>query len=119
VRYTYETYKLRQAAQEQTRATGDLLTEAQRQNATSLSLVRQAQQQNAVTANLLKEAQRQNEVAVMPILAVLVVSPKQITSSEALYGDTRPKLALRNVGTGPAFNVSIDHVCVGEYGVTV
>lgn len=82
--YTYETYQLRRTAQEQT----------------------------TKMAGLLREAHRQNEVLVMPILAILVASPEELYSSEVVYGSANPKLVLRNVGTGPAFNVSIDKYAV-------
>jgi len=125
--YTYETYRLRKAAQDQTARTASLLSEAQRQNETSLNLVGAAQRQNEVSASLLKEAQRQteatarlvreaqrqNEVSVMPIMAILVVSPGQLRPSDIAYGSDKNSLVLRNVGTGPAFNVSIDKYLAG------
>jgi hypothetical protein len=85
--YTIETYLLRKAGQDQTAATAQLLKEAQRQN--------------EVSASLLHEAQRQNEVAVMPILAIVIESPP---------GADKPQIALVNIGSGPAFNLSIDTV---------
>lgn len=69
--YTYETYRLRKAAQKQT----------------------------AETTKLLGEAQRQNEVSVMPMLAVI---------SEKLSPTEKRQIVLVNIGSGPAFNVSID-----------
>jgi hypothetical protein len=83
--YTIETYRLRKTGQDQTAATAKLLGEAQRQN--------------EVWANLLQEAQRQNEVSVMPILSVAVESAP---NGEAV------RIVLVNVGSGPAFNLSID-----------
>lgn len=83
--YTVETQRLRIAGQAQTTRTGDLLREAQRQN--------------EVSAFLLQEAQRQNEVSVMPILAV-AVDPKAEGDGD--------RIVLTNVGSGPAFNLSID-----------
>jgi hypothetical protein len=118
--YTIETYKLRKAAQTQTTETEKLLTEAQRQNETSLRLVEQAQRQNDVTANLVTEAQRQNETgadlvraayrqnetAIMPVLAIRV-EPPQARHARS-HPNERSHLVLRNEGTGPAFNVSIE-----------
>ena len=63
VLYTYETFKLRKAAQAQTEQGNKLFAEAQRQNQTSLDLLKEAQRQNDTTANLVREAHRQNEVA--------------------------------------------------------
>jgi hypothetical protein len=83
--YTVETQRLRKAGQAQTTRTGDLLKEAQRQN--------------EVSVFLLQEAQRQNEVSVMPILAV-AVDPKADGDGD--------RIVLTNVGSGPAFNLSID-----------
>src|SRR5262249_45614869 len=83
--YTVETQRLRKAGQAQTAKTADLLREAQRQN--------------DVSVFLLQEAQRQNEVSVMPILAIAV---DPVASGD---GD---RIVLTNVGSGPAFNLSID-----------
>src|SRR5262245_24673740 len=85
--YTIETYRLRKAGQGQTAETAKLLSEAQRQN--------------EVSVNLLREAQRQNEVSVMPIVAIGV-------ESQADHDVGR--IVLLNVGLGPAFNLSIDHL---------
>src|SRR5262249_1951625 len=84
--YTIETYRLRKVAQGQIMETTKLL--------------RAAERQNEVSDNLLQEAQRRNEMSVMPILAV---------ATEPLAGEST-RIILRNVGLGPAFNVSIDHV---------
>ena len=84
--YTIETYRLRMVGQSQTAETAKLLSEAQRQN--------------EVWANLLQETERQNEVAVMPIVGVTV---------EAVAGEAG-RIVLVNVGLGPAFNVTIDHL---------
>jgi hypothetical protein len=84
--YTIETYRLRRVAQDQILETTKLLKEAQRQN--------------EVSDNLLQEAQRRNEVSVMPIMAV---------ATEPAAGDA-VRIVLLNVGSGPAFNVSIDRV---------
>ncbi len=100
--YSWETRRLRKATEAQTKTTADLLKEAQEQNDTSMDLVQQARQQN--------------EVAVMPILAIAVCGPRVMATN---------KLLLRNIGTGPAFNVSIDgYASEGaelrfEYGETV
>jgi hypothetical protein len=83
--YTIETQRLRKAGQEQTAKTAQLLNEAQRQN--------------EVSGHLLREARRQNEVSVMPILAIAV---------EPVPGGDADRILLVNVGTGPAFNLSID-----------
>src|SRR5215467_3575864 len=83
--YTVETQRLRKAGQDQTAKTADLLREAQRQN--------------EVSVFLLQEAQRQNEVSVMPILAIAV---------EPLAAGDADRIVLTNVGSGPAFNLSID-----------
>ena len=83
--YTVETQRLRKAGQAQTAKTSDLLREAQRQN--------------EVSVFLLQEAQRQNEVTVMPILAISV---------DPVSDDDRDRVVLTNVGSGPAFNLSID-----------
>src|SRR5262245_29152005 len=83
--YTIETQRLRKAGQDQTAKTAQLLNEAQRQN--------------DVSAHLLKEARRQNEVSVMPILAVAV---------ETAADGEAERIALTNVGSGPAFNLSIE-----------
>ena len=85
--YTVETYRLRKVAQDQTAATAQLLQEAQRQN--------------EVSANLLQEAQRRNEMAVMPILAIAI---------ESRPGGDKMQISLVNIGSGPAFNLSIDHI---------
>jgi hypothetical protein len=95
--YTVETYRLRRAAQQQTMETGRLLEAAQTQNAVTAGLHEAAQSQNDVTAKLLAEAQRQNEIAVMPMFAVYI----DRTGSAQ-------RLLVRNVGLGPAFNVTID-----------
>jgi|SRR5215510_2239610 len=84
--YTIETQRLRKAGQDQTTRTAQLLTEAQRQN--------------EVWAHLLREARRQNEVSVMPILAMAV--------EPVPGGDDTDRIVLVNVGSGPAFNLSID-----------
>ena len=100
--YTIETYRLRKVAQDQTAETSKLLREAQRQN--------------EVSDNLLQEAHLQNEVLVMPILAVAV---------EPVPGADTIRIALLNVGSGPAFNLTIDHIEWGnrqlqiEHGRTV
>jgi hypothetical protein len=83
--YTIETQRLRKANQDQTAKTAQLLNEAQRQN--------------EVSAHLLREARRQNEVSVMPILAMAV---------EPVTGGDTDRIVLINVGSGPAFNLSID-----------
>ena len=83
--YTCETRKLRKATEAQTKTTADLLKEAQQQNETSMNLVQQAQ--------------RQNEMAVMPILAIAVCGPPSLGPNDLVF---------TNIGTGPAFNVSID-----------
>src|SRR5215831_1972281 len=83
--YTIETARLRKAGQDQTAKTAQLLTEAQRQN--------------DVSGHLLREARRQNEVSVMPILAIAV---------EPVPGAEADRIVLINVGSGPAFNLSID-----------
>jgi len=83
--YTVETQRLRKAGQAQTDKTSDLLREAQRQN--------------EVSVFLLQEAQRQNEVSVMPILAIAV---------DPVAEGNGDRIALTNVGSGPAFNLSID-----------
>jgi hypothetical protein len=64
-----------------------------------------AQDQTKETGKLLTEAQKQNEVAVMPCLAI---SPARPSSA-----DGQCTLVLKNVGTGPAFNVSI-HACASS-----
>jgi hypothetical protein len=81
--YTVETSKLRKATEEQTKKSGLLLDAAKEQNETA--------------QNLLTQAQRQNELAIMPMLT--------------LYRDLTGKaeeIVLRNVGSGPAFNVRIE-----------
>jgi len=83
--YTIETQRLRKAGQDQTAKAAQLLTEAQRQN--------------EVSVHLLREARRQNEVSVMPILAIAV---------EPVPGGETDRIVLTNVGSGPAFNLSID-----------
>src|SRR5215475_5883463 len=83
--YTVETQRLRKAGQDQTVKTAQLLSEAQRQN--------------EVSGHLLREARRQNEVSVMPILAMAL---EPVPEGEA------DQIVLINVGSGPAFNVSID-----------
>lgn len=149
--YTVETYKLRRAAQAQTTETANLLKEAQRQNETSLRLLEQtqhqtetalqlveqaqrqsdftaklvieAQRQNQSTAELVRVAHRQNEIAVMPILAIRVEPPQ----SHFAQPDPKEKLrlVLRNEGSGPAFNISIEpysadgKVLEFDYGSTV
>jgi hypothetical protein len=85
--YTIETYRLRKVAQDQTTETAKLLREARRQN--------------EVSDNLLREAQLQNEVSVMPILAVAI---------EPVPGGDSVRVVLRNVGSGPAFNLLIDRI---------
>jgi hypothetical protein len=50
-------------------------------------------------------AQRQNELSVMPVMAIV---------AQCSSGPDRRAVVLRSVGTGPAFNVSIDHVRVGD-----
>jgi len=89
--YTVETYRLRLAAQRQTEEAGHLLQEAQRQSEASMNLVR--------------AAQRQNEIAVMPMVAII---------NETLPNQTNRSLVLRSVGSGPAFNLSIDHTLFGN-----
>jgi len=133
--YTIETYKLRKAAQAQTAETANLLKEAQHQNETSLRLLEQtqrqsetslrlveqaqrqndftaklvleAQHQNERTAELVRAAQRQNETAIMPILAIRVEPPHSIFA-KSNPRDEKSHLVLRNEGTGPAFNLSIE-----------
>jgi hypothetical protein len=83
--YTVETQRLRKEGQAQTDKTSDLLREAQRQN--------------EVSVFLLQEAQRQNEVTVMPILAISV---------DPVSNEDRDRVVLTNVGSGPAFKLSID-----------
>jgi len=83
--YTIETQRLRKAGQTQTVKTAQLIAEAQRQN--------------EVSRHLLSEARRQNEVSVMPILAI---------SIEEMPNDDVDRIVLINVGSGPAFNLSID-----------
>lgn len=89
--YTVETYRLRLAAQRQTEESGRLLQEAQRQNEAS--------------KNLVIEAKRQNEIAVMPMLAIV---------NEVLPNQTDRSIVLRSVGSGPAFNLSIDRARFGN-----
>jgi len=83
--YTIETQRLRKVGQDQTTKTAQLLAEAQRQN--------------EVSGDLLREARRQNEVSVMPILAITV---------EPVPNGDADRIVFINVGSGPAFNLSID-----------
>lgn len=85
--YTIETYWLRKAGQDHIAETSRLINEAQKQN--------------EVSARQLREAQRQNEVSVMPILAVAV---------ESVHDVDTVRIVLLNVGSGPAFNLSIDRL---------
>lgn len=82
--YTIETYRLRKAAQRQTRQ--------------AARLHKAALEQNIVSANLQAEAQLQNEISVMPMFALYV----DRNNREA-------KLLMKNVGLGPAFNVVVKH----------
>ena len=75
--YTRETYRLRKSAEKQTAEHTKLLEQAQRQNEVTMRLVSEASRQNEVYAKVWIEAQRQNELAVMPLLAILVDSPKK------------------------------------------
>jgi len=105
--YTYETYRLRKAAQEQTEKTAELLITSQVQNTLAANLWAEAQRQNESTARLVEEAQRQNDIPLMPILTICVVSPGQ-SPAHATREIERPQMIMRNVGSGPALNVSID-----------
>ena len=105
--YTIETFRLRKAAQAQTEETGKLLKEAQRQGDTSASLLKEAQNQSESTATLARATQWQNEVPVMPVLAIVLVSPEKISTSALAYGGVTNRLVLKNVGRGPAFNTSV------------
>ena len=64
-------------------------------------LRRVGQHQIGDTEKLLREAQRQNEVSLMPILAV---------AAESGPGGDALRIVLVNVGSGPAFNISIDRI---------
>jgi hypothetical protein len=98
--YTLETSKLRKATEEQTKKSGLLLDAAKEQNETA--------------QKLLAQAQRQNELAIMPML----------TLYRDLTGKTE-EIILRNVGSGPAFNVRIEVIPskatppAGEYEITL
>jgi hypothetical protein len=83
--YTIETQRLRKAGQAQTAKTAQLLNEAERQN--------------EMSGHLLLEARRQNEVSVMPILAIAI---------EPVSASDTDRIVIINVGSGPAFNLSID-----------
>lgn len=96
--YTIETMCLRRAAQAQTERSSELLTEAQRQNETSLRLV--------------TEAQAQNEIALRPILVLLFETVLSHDSGRVLPGSR--SLEIKNLGNGPAFNVTIDHLRLDE-----
>ena len=82
--YTVETYKLRTTAQQQLRKLDDT------------TRVSQAQ---------VREARIQNETAIMPILMLDTANQKRMAGS---LDDT---FVLRNLGFGPAFNVSISSDC--------
>ena len=68
-------------------------------------LRRAAQAQSVETASLLKEAQVQNETALRPIVA-LNIEHTLIGDDLHASSDTRT-LHLRNMGKGPAFNVTL------------
>jgi hypothetical protein len=93
--YTYKTYRLRKAAQEQTVKAGDLLTEAQRQNEASQRLV--------------EEAQNQNETALRPIVALTLHEILDMDLAGRASTERR-NLRMRNLGNGPAFNVTSEHL---------
>src|SRR5262249_32560148 len=70
----------------------------QDQTAKTAQLLAEAQRQNQVSGQLLREARRQNEMSVMPILAM---------TTEPVASDEAARIVLVNVGSGPAFNLSI------------
>jgi hypothetical protein len=102
--YTIETYKLRKAAQVQTSETAKLFVEAQRQNETSLQLLKETQRQNETALQMLGETQVQSAASIRPSLQMVSsVRRTTLVTEEITY-------QVRNLGVGPAFNISIEAV---------
>lgn len=111
--YTIETMRLRRVAQGQLEKTGKLIEEAHAQSVLSNLLHqtaqeqtkiaqeqnRTAQEQNKMTSEIMSQAQLQNEISIMPMFAVY---------EDRTDSTVKNQLLLKNVGLGPAFNLTID-----------
>ena len=95
IKYTQETSQLRIAARDQVEVSNQLL--------------RAAQDQNSVNQRLLQEAQVQNETALRPILAFALQETLTHDETGRAIAEGR-KLHLKNLGNGPALNVTVEYL---------